>query len=87
MRWPWQHETQDRPGLTLVVDGTAHSVAELRAHAQNIANGNEWLTQTERGIAISLVAALDELVHVCGEPTKWECWRCGATQVRNGLRW
>jgi len=84
MRWPWQ---QDRPTppLILVVNGSAQSVREMRSRAQTVLEKDVWLTQTERNLAVELIAALDELVHVCGEPTTWKCPRCGMSQVKNGL--
>lgn len=61
----------------LVIDGQTYSVVELRQHACNVMVMRST-TQMEKGLAMSLVAALDEITHLDGPAHhEWKCPNCG----------
>jgi len=75
-RWWLRHKD---PDPVLIINGTARKVSDIRLHAMNVA-ANDWETGVERGLAITLIAALDELMHE-GGPIMHEvtCPQCGGT--------
>ena len=74
----WRRDRRERDPV-LIINGSARPISEVRHHAVNVRD-RMWRTEVERGLAISLVAALDELNHE-GGPVRHEteCPNCGHT--------